>query len=73
MKFGSVAAIFLSLSLGAQARPEIANVDPENYEAKEVDADVARGGIRKLKKQGVLSFKREEDANNKRKGNLRKL
>jgi len=73
MKFASVAAVLLSLSIGAQARPEIANVDPENYEAKEVDADVARGGIRKLKEQGVLSFKREEQANNKRKGNLRKL
>lgn len=73
MKFASVAAVFLSLSLGAQARPEIANVDPENYESKEVDADVGRGGIRKLKKQGVLSFKRKEEANNKRKGNLRKL
>jgi len=73
MKFGSVVAIFLSLSLGAQARPEIANVDPENYEAMEVDAEVARGGIRKLKEQGVLSLKREEGANNKRKGYLRKL
>lgn len=73
MKFGSVTAIILSLSAGVQARPEIANVDPENYVSKEVDADVAHGGIRKLKKQGVLSFKREEGANNKRKGNLRKL
>lgn len=73
MKFGSVAAIFLSLSLGAQARVEIEGVDPENYVAKEVDASVARGGIRKLKEQGVLSFKREEDASNKSRGNLRKL
>mmetsp|Transcript_13860 Transcript_13860/g.28604 ORF Transcript_13860/g.28604 Transcript_13860/m.28604 type:complete len:334 (+) Transcript_13860:78-1079(+) len=73
MKFGSVAAIFLSLSVGAQARPEIANVDPGNYVAKEVDADLAEGGIRKLKDQGVLSFKRDEGALNKRKGNLRKL
>ena len=63
----------LSLSVWAQARPEIANVDPVNYVAKEVDADLAEGGIRKLKDQGVLSFKRDEGALNKRKGNLRKL
>ena len=72
MKFGSVAAVLLSLSLGAQARPEIAGVDPENYVSKEVDADVAYGGVRKLQDQGVLSFKRNE-ASNKRKGNLRAL
>jgi len=64
----TVAALFLSLSLGAQARIEIAGVDPENYVSKQVAADVAKGGIRKLKEQGVLSFNRE-----KRKGNLRSL
>lgn len=73
MKFGSVAAVFLSLSLGAHARPEIDGVDPENYASNEVEADVARGGIRKLHDQGVLSFKREEGSRNKRRGNLRKL
>lgn len=65
MKFGSVAALILSLSLGAEARPEIANVDPENYVPQEVDARVAKGGVRKLHEQGVLNFKRQ--------GNLRKL
>jgi len=73
MKFGSVAAILLSISLGAQARVEIAGVDPENYVSKEVDADVAKGGIRKLQDQGVLSFKSEEGVENKRRGNLRRL
>lgn len=72
MKFGSVATLFLSLSLGAQARVEIAGVDPENYVSKEVDADVAAGGIRKLQDQGVLTFK-NNGAKNKRKGYLRSL
>lgn len=58
-----VAAVLLSLSLGAQARPEIANVDPENYVAKEVPPSVAQGGIRKLQMQ----------QKNKPKGHLRAL
>lgn len=71
MKFASVAAVLLALSLGAEAKLEIAGVDPENYVSKEVEDDVASGGIRKLQDQGVLSFKNE--ARNKRKGNLRSL
>ena len=71
MKFASVAAVLLALSLGAEAKVDIAGVDPENYVSKEVEDDVASGGIRKLQDQGVLSFKNE--ARNKRKGNLRSL
>lgn len=71
MKFASVAAVLLALSLGAEARVEIAGVDPENYVSKEVEDDVASGGVRKLQDQGVLSFKNE--ARNKRKGHLRSL
>jgi len=69
----AAAAIFLSLSLGAHARVEIAGVDPENYVSKEVPADVAKGGIRKLHDQGVLKFKKENKVQGERKGNLRAL
>ena len=72
MKFQSLAAILISLSLGAEARPEIAGVDPENYASKKVSAEVAKGGIRKLHDQGVLRSKNEERSN-KRKSNLRSL
>ena len=68
-----VAAIFLSLALAAQGRIEVADVDPLNYESKEVPEDGAAGGIAKLHDQGVLSFKSEEEARNERKGNLRKM
>lgn len=73
MKFGSAAAVFLSLALGVQARVEIEGVDPLNYASKEVDDEVAKGGIRKLSEQGVLKFKREESTETERKGNLRSL
>lgn len=68
-----IAAIFLSLALAAQARVEIAGVDPENYVSKEVPDDVAEGGIAKLHEQGVLSFNNEKKATNERKGNLRAM
>jgi len=72
MKFHSLAAILISLSLGAEARPEIAGVDPENYVSTKVSAEVAKGGVRKLHDQGVLRSK-NEGRSNKRKGNLRSL
>jgi len=59
--FQTAAAVLLSVSLGAEARPEIANVDPENYVATEVPANVAKGGIRKLYEQGTLSFNTENE------------
>lgn len=68
-----IAAIFLSLALAAQARVEIAGVDPLNYVSKEVPDDVAEGGIAKLHDQGVLSFESEKEALNERKGNLRAM
>ena len=69
----TAAVAFLSLSLGTDARVEIAGVDPENYVPKEVSADVAKGGIQKLHDLGFLKFENESRVKQERKGNLRAL
>mmetsp|Transcript_25825 Transcript_25825/g.60552 ORF Transcript_25825/g.60552 Transcript_25825/m.60552 type:complete len:341 (+) Transcript_25825:136-1158(+) len=67
------ATVFVSLFLEAHARVEIPGVDPENYVAKEVPADLAKGGLQKLHDVGVLKYKGEVGIQNERKGNLRAL
>jgi len=69
----AAAVVFLSLSMGAHAKVEIAGVDPENYVAKEVPDDVAAGGIQKLHDLGVLKYRDDSGFAQKRKGNLRAL
>lgn len=63
----AAAAVFIAvqtMSMGVHARVEMADVDSENYVAKEVSPDVASGGIRKLHDQGVLRFESENDSKN---------
>lgn len=72
----TAAVVFLSVQTIASSVHASVVKDPENYVAKEVSPEIARGGIQKLHDKGVLHFQNEIGSTTDNKlemnGNLRK-
>mmetsp|Transcript_16160 Transcript_16160/g.18115 ORF Transcript_16160/g.18115 Transcript_16160/m.18115 type:complete len:368 (-) Transcript_16160:129-1232(-) len=74
LKTAAVVFLFTQTTIVATGVPHLnAEIDPENYLAKEVPPEIARGGIQKLHDKGVLRFQNEAEVTTDNRLENRKL